>query len=315
MKFKSIFNLLLILLLTFSGYAQDINVFTITTRPIGIESEKTKGFVSLSNIDHLNENPDSLALPDLKGANGKKNEKFNRIELFSKYRNRFFSRTNISESDKIFIYSYSKDILVSIPVNELKVVAWLNAYTSPKECPCPEYYYQIGFEMATHYLTGLEHNYTNTFVYVGKENPFVRNQVKPIDWQKIDCTLFPSKLITLEINFNFGNNDYEYDLGRCYKFENQKYQFFIQKLIKKDWQFGLRLLVVNRKTQENIFEKLYYSGESSSFAGIENQWVGNLFKNKPMAIFGFQWHSFGCPIIDFIDSAEKPLTVNCDNRH
>jgi hypothetical protein len=299
----------------FTVFAQEINVFTLTMRPVGEETSKVNGFVSLSDIDRLSEHPDSLALPDFNNNEAEGYEKYSHIELGSKYRTRFLSRTNISETDKVFIYSYSKDTIVSIPVGNLKVVAWLNAYTSPEECPCPEYYYQIGFEIESKFLTGFENHFVNTLVFVGKKNPFVRNQVKPVVWQKIDSTEFPSNLISTEVNFNFGNDDYEHQIGMSYKFENQHYQFYIQELIKKDWQFGLRLLVVDQKTKEKIDERLYHSGESSSFAPLDNQWVGYLFKNKPMVIFGFKLISFGCPSITLLGSNEKQIVINCDNRH
>lgn len=315
MKYKDIFTLLFILLVTLSTYAQELIVFTITTRPVGLESKEANGFVSLSDIDHLSEHPDSLAIPNISYNDSNKYDKLNYIELSSQYRTRFFSRTNIDEKDKIFIYSYSEDILVTIPVCNLKVVAWLNAYTSPEECPCPEYYYQIGFEIEKKFLAGFENHYTNTLVFVGYKNPFVRNQVKPVVWQEIDSSEFPANLITKEVNFNFGNNDFEYDLGQAYKFENEKYQFFIQKLIKNNQQFGLRLLVSDSINQDKIFEELYFSGESSSFAGLNNQWIGRLFKNEPMVIFGFRWHSFGCPPITFIDPNKESIFIKCDNRH
>lgn len=315
MKYKSIFILLFIPLATLSTYAQQLNIFTITTRPVGLESKETNGFVSLSDIDRLSEHPDSLAIPDLSNIEKAKYEKFNHIRLTSNYRTRFLSRTNISETDKVFIYSYSEDVLVTIPVNDLKVVAWLNAYTSPEECPCPEYYYQIGFEIEKKFLTDFENNYTNTLVFVGNKNPFARNQLKQIVWQEIDSLKFPSSLITKEVNFNFGNNDFEYDSGKAYKFESEKYHLFIQKLIKDKRQFGLRLLVTDPTNEKKAFEGLYFSGESSSFAGLNNQWFGHLFKDEPVVIFGFQWHSFGCPSITFIDPDKKGITINCDNRH
>jgi len=309
MKVKNIFIIFSFFFLTFNVNAQDLNIFTL------IERSKEAVFVSLSDIDRLSEHPDSLSIPDLSYIEKENYEEFNYIKLSSEYRARFLLRTKISETDKIFIYSYLKDTLVSIPINELKAVAWLNGYTNPAECPCPDYYYQIGFELDNRFLKGFESNYTNTLVFIGQKNPFVKNQVEQVVWQKIDSTEFPAKSITLEVNYNFGNKDFEYEYGESYKFENKEYQFFIRRLNKKNEQFGLRLLVIDQKTKENIFEKLYYSGESASFAPIDNQWVGYLFKNKPIVIFGFQYHSFGCPIIDFVDSDEKGIRINCDNRH
>lgn len=315
MKLKTTLILLLVLVLKLNLNAQEINIFTLQTRPVGAESRESNGFVSLSDIDHLSEHPDSLALPDLDNIDTDGYEKFSYIKLGAEYRDRFFSRTNISETDKVFIYSYSENIIVSIPVSDLKVVAWLNAYTMPRECPCPEYYYQIGFEIENKFLKGYENHYTNTFVFVGSKNPFVRNQVKPVVWQKIDSTEFPSSLISTEIKSNYGNADYESNLGACYKFEKDNYLFFIQKLIDTDSQFGLRLLVLDRKANKKIYEKIFYRNEGTSFAPLNNQWVGYLFKNNPMVIFGFQYHSFWCPVIDFLDSDKKEIRINCDNRH
>jgi hypothetical protein len=136
--------------------------------------------VSLSDIDRLSEHPDSLTIPDLTNIENEKYERFSYVRLTSSYRARFLSRTHIAETDKVFVYSYAEDILVSIPVSDLKVVAWLDAYTSPEECPCPEYYYQIGFEIEDKFLTGFENYFENTLVHVGKNNPFVRGQVNPI---------------------------------------------------------------------------------------------------------------------------------------
>lgn len=315
MKVNNSLILLSLFLMTLNINAQDLNIFTLIAR------SKEATFVSLSDIDRpkkpldAEEQLDALSLQEITDIAKNNNDDFNYVKLSPEYRTQFLSRTNIAETDKIFIYSYLRDTLVSLPINALNAVAWLNGYTNSEECPCPDYYYQIGFEIDNNFLKGFEDHYANTLVFIGKRNPFVRNQVEPIIWQKIDSTEFPGKAITLEVNYNFGNNDFEYELGQSYKFENEKFQIFIQKLLKKDSQFGLRLLAINKKTKENIFEKLYYSGESASFAPLDYQWIGNLFRNKPMVIFGFQWHSFGCPIIDFIDADKKEIPINCDNRH
>lgn len=309
MNIKNTLILFSLILLTFIMNAQDLKVFSL------LERSKETVFVSVSDIDHLSEHPDSLSLPDLSDIEKENHKDFNYVKLSSEHRARLLYRTEISETDRIFIYSYLNDTLISIPIKNLNAVAWLNGYTNPAECLCPEYYYQLGFEMDNRLLKDFESDYTNTLVYIGKQNPFVRNQAEPIIWQEIDNTEFPTNSIGLEVNRNFGNNDFEYELGQAYKFEYKKHQVFIQKLLKKNEQFGLRLLILNKETKEKRFEKLYYSGESDSFAPLNYQWIGKLFKNKPMAIFGFQWHTFGCPIIDFIDFEEKPVVINCDNRH
>lgn len=302
-----------IFLMTLNINAQDLNIFTL------IDRSKEATFVSLSDIDRpeepldAEEQIDALSRQEITDIAKNNNDDFNYVKLSPEYRTQFLSRTNIAETDKIFIYSYLRDTLVSLPINSLNAVAWLNGYINSEECPCPDYYYQIGFEIDNSFLKGFEDHYENTLVFIGKRNPFVRNQIEPIIWQKIDHTEFPTQSINLDIEY--GSVNFEYDLGDAYKFENKKYDIYIQKLNKKNDQFGLRLVVLDKKTKENIFEKLYYSGESASFAYLNYQWVGYLFKNQPMVIFGFQWHSFDCPIIDFIDADKKEIPINCDNRH
>ncbi|MCA1751402.1 MAG: hypothetical protein LC670_06345, partial [Flavobacteriales bacterium] len=66
---------------------------------------------------------------------------------------------------------------------------------------------------------------------------------------------------------------------------------------------------------ERMFQTTYYSGESRSFAPLDNQWTGKLFKNQPQVIFGFSYHSFGCPRITFLHPDKEKININCDNRH
>ena len=134
---------------------QDLELFTLETRPI---EHRDRGFVSLSDIFPLGTDNSSFTLPSF-DTNDYHYEKYSYNVLDSIYRNQFLKKTNISEKDKVFIYSYSKDILIEVQVSELKVVAWLNAYTSSSECPCPLNYYQIGLEIKKIYLMSLK-NFT-----------------------------------------------------------------------------------------------------------------------------------------------------------
>jgi hypothetical protein len=60
---------------------------------------------------------------------------------------------------------------------------------------------------------------------------------------------------------------------------------------------------------------LNFGISNPNYADLKGQWMGKLFKNKPEVIFGFEWVSFGCPGIIYINSRDKYIQINCDNRH
>lgn len=288
--------------------AQDFALFQLSL----IEYDNdTKAFVSLSDIDRLSENIDSLAIPDLSERSQEDAKQFEYFKLNSKYRNQFLLRTTISETDNVYIYSFEKNILISFPVKNLNVVACLNVYGA--DWPYRQDEFMIGFEVDKKYLTGFEEYFVNTFVYIGKKSPFVLNQLKPVVWKKIDSKDFPSEqLIAYDTSY----------AGKCiigdtYCYESNGLQYFIQDMVRlsDNWNAVKRLLVIEIKTKRTVCEKIYYSGESASFAPLDNQWTGKLFRNKPAVIFGFQYVSFGCPFITFLSPSEKDIYINCDNRH
>lgn len=295
-----------LLVLSSQGYAQDLNIFDI----------QPGGFVSLSDVDVWKGIDHSTILPVLQGREqGTGYAEKGYLQISGKYRYNFLSRTNINESDTMFIYSYSKKLLLRIPISDLTALAILSPYIDSDNCPCSISYYQFGFVIDSSSVVNLEESYTNTFVYIGKLNPFLEDKLQQITWTDISYKEYPSHLITEEVNFNFGNNDFAFTTGACYKFQSHGLIYYIQKLMKDDYQFGLRLIVINQKTKDKKLEQLFFGGESASFASLKSQWTGNLFKDKPPVIFGFQSHSFGCPAIHFLDSEHKGITINCDNRH
>ena len=289
--------------------AQDLKIFNL--QYYEEDSTHSFSFISLSEIYPLSDNPDSLAIPDLREKENDEAPNFTYFKLDSTYRKRFLTATNISETDKVFIYDYSINALQTFTVKNLNVIACLNIYGA--DWPYSSHDYMIGFEINKKLLTGSDKFFTNSLAYVGKENPFVRGQVKPIIWKKVAPNDFPSKELP--------SYDTSY-AGKCvsgdvYKFEMEGLQYFVQDLVRlaDKWISVKRLIVMDLKTKETVCEKLFYSGESASFAPFDNQWTGKLFKNKPPVIFGFHWVSFGCPSITFLNPTESNIYINCDNRH
>lgn len=305
--------LLIFLLIAVNGLtnliAQDLKVFDLTYYEK--DSTQSIAFISLSDIYPLSEHQDSLAIPDLTDKSVEEANQFEYFKLSARYRQQFLNQTKISETDKVFIYSYSKNKLISFPVSNLNVIACLNIYGA--EWPYSQFDFMIGFEIDKKYLTDYEKYYVNTFVCIGKKSPFVMNQLRPIVWQQIDPKEFPSKE-PISYDTSYAGKSLP---GDTYKYEKDGLTYYVQELVRisDNWTSVKCLLVIDAKTKKTICEKIYYSGESASFAPLDNQWTGMLFKNKPPVIFGFHYVSFGCPSITFLNSTEKDIYINCDNRH
>lgn len=273
------------------------------------------GFTSLSDNYPLSEHPDSLAIPDLYTIEG--DEYF---KLASKYRKRFLTKTKISETDTVFVYNYYSNTLVSFKVKNLAVVACLNIYANENDKPYSQDDYMFGFEIDKNVLKDFGINFYQTLIYVGKENPFVQGQLKPIAWKKIEQADFPSKPISTKNTLLLRT----YQKGNTYKYEATNFEYFTQDLLKDNSISGRRLLVIDGNTKETVHDIFYFNSEGTGLAPLNlttdndknyNQWTGGLFKNKPPVIFGFEFISFGCPSITFLKKSVGAVGINCDNRH
>lgn len=305
-------------------YVKDVDLFWI--RDLEENVKEKVGFISLSDLYPLNEHPDSLAIPSPGNID---NQNLQYFKLNSTYRARFLSKSKISETDSIFIYDYSTDALLSFSIKNLNVVAYLNMYMDVDECPCSQYDYMIGFEIAKSNLTGLGKHYRDALVFIGKENPFVQGQIRPIVWQKINAVDFSSKksnLVNAQKQYKYGDAV----KGQAYSYDTEIYQVFIQDYTEPNNPAQIRvryLLIIDKQsgnvTNETMFSDsegtsvtpLNYGIDNPNYADLKEQWMGKILKDKPEVIFGFEWVSFGCPTILYANSKDKYIQINCDNRH
>ncbi len=305
-------------------YTKELDLFWI--RDLEENANKKVGFISLSDIYPLSEHPDSLAIPNLENADKNSLQYF---KLNASYRKRFLLKTNISETDSLFIYDYSTDILLSFPVKQLNAVAYLNDYMDIKDCPCSQSDYMIGFEVTKNYLIELGKYFSKALVFIGKENPFMHGQMKAIVWQKIKAEKFPlgkSNLTKRQKEYKHKNTI----KGQAYLYETKTHQIFIQDYTEPNNLIQVQdrhLIIIDKQSGNVVNETMFNNSEGTSVTplnfGINNanypdlkeQWIGKLFKDKPEVIFGFEWVSFGCPSIIFVNSQNKYVQINCDNRH
>ena len=310
--------------------AQDLTVFNLDDLE-GWNIEKNVGFISLSEVYARTDTNALFVIPDRSKMT---NEEIQYFELNAEYRKKFLAQTPFSETDTVFIYDYATDVLTSFRVKDLKIVACLNPYMRPDDChnrnyPCTEYDYMIGFEINKKFLNGFSPYYRNTLVYVGKENPFVRGQLKPIIWGKTNINDFPKTNIFDTIVPDYVNI---YSKDDVYVYKTDEFHFFIQNLTYR-WNSddnvsieARHLVVVDVKSGVVVAERVVGLGEGRSpvplnfvSEGYDDvqifQWTGYLFRNEPQIVFEFEYNSFGCMCIIVLSVEKKDICISCDNRH
>ena len=297
-----------------------------------INKNKEIGFISFSDQYQTNEHRDSLAIqtnmdPEYTGEPYFKEEY---IVLDQKHRSLFLKQLKISENDSLFIYHYQKDKFLSFKIKNLKVVACVNVYAQGAQNE-PDFKgftqndYMIGFEIDPIYMKQFGENYYQSFVSVGKSNPFLKNQVKPLVWKRVKVEEFPkglSRSNDLICSRRVHSSD------STYASINQNYSYYVKDIYTNNGNYTStlrRLIVIENQSKEIVLDELFEDGESDSptplngmnfeSASTPQQWSGKLFKNKPPVVFGFNYSSFGCPHISILDLSENSIYLNCDNRH
>lgn len=285
--------------------------------PVQFQDNSSFGFIPLTEAYSWSEHPDSLAIEN-DFLNKSTYENDNLHVLKSIFKIRFFQRSGITESDQVFIYSITKDALISYPVSALELVAFVNPYGAQGNLT--QYDYMIGFKIKDSKLTG---NYLQNLVYIGKESPFILGKLKAIEWEKIESA-------PLSLDFL---NDFElsilknYSATITYTFEYNDLSIQIQNLesANENIPSARQLIITSSTTKQLLFTKIYRDTEGADLAplnGVEEsynelpaQYAGSLFKGKPDVIFGFLSMSFGCPGIDFMAMNAPSIYIRCDNRH
>lgn len=254
------------------------------------DGDDKTAFVNLSESYFKNEQTDFLIQSQENGTDT--------IELNSNQKLKFLNTIGAKELDSVFIYEMETDSIQIYPIKDLPVIACIDVYGSG---------YEFGLDLGKNYQGSY-----NNYAYVGNRNPFKRGGLKPIIWKKIDKSTVYSKFGKLE-NSAF-LSELKFQKSYFYSQKNMDYYLFDER----------RVVVINRDNQEIAFDKTYSDGEGVSITLLKkendtitnpSQWTGMLFTDKPPVIVGFQYFSFGCEIIDFLNESELPISVLCDNRH
>ena len=309
-----------------SHSTQKLDIFTLDYIEY-LENESAFYFTSLSEnitFDNYDENgevilPRNLQLiPDTVG-----NYKKDIYILNKEYRQRFMEATGIAETDTYYLYDYQNNQLTTYSISELEVIAIIDAY-SMDEKPCKfEDYYQFGFRLTSSQLPkALDPDSYQTLVYIGKENPFALQQLTALDWKKIDNEDFPI-ISGIETSSKFIQDSF----NKTYQAKANGWNYYVQDHFSQEIDINsayYRQVVIKDQGEAILFNSEYAFNDEIIPAFLNDQhpefqhkvqWSGKLFKNQPLVIFGFEWKSFGCPVIDYIDRSYKSLIIKCDNRH
>lgn len=230
----------------------------------------------------------------------------------------FLKMMTISSSDSLYLFNMQTDSVFKYTIDDLELVASVSPYeTGNNELTI--YDYQIGFSLGKTFKTG-----GYTLAYIGNESPFQNKKIETIDWQSTTNAEFTKKFISAknvpEVRKNWFNGFEPY---QTFKYSNSFADFYIQELYKNEQYQHRYLIIVNKETNNIIFEEPQISTEGTYEADLftENadfgsgQWTGAIFKNKPPIIYGFTTYSFGCASIKFLGENELEIPIRCDNRH
>lgn len=239
------------------------------------------------------------------------------IKLNPNQRKKLINGLKISESDKVFVYLIRYDTILSFNIKDLPAIACVNIYGSDNYSNLEDAY-EFGFDLDEKIRD------SDNFVYIGQKNPFQTGMLESIVWKRIDGRDFPKKFSTDIIDDSRRRWFNGIETGQSYIFSANNLDYFIQYLIKDGKLKHRYVVVVDSKTKNIIYENVQIDSEGTYLIPLitedskeqyYSQWTGKLFINKPVIMFGFLGHNFGCPSIAVLDETEPPIPILCDNRH
>lgn len=230
--------------------------------------------------------------------------------LNTKNRKTFFEAANLSETDTLYYYIFGQESIIKYTLSSLDLSAFLSPYEEPYNDVRS---YFIGFNIPE------SQHYDHSLVFIGKQNPFVIGAIEPIIWSKINRSEFPNiecRYDTLDIATEYVDTPFA-NLA----FEAKGLQYYLC-IVDASGQNN-HLVVIDSTSNEIVFDRVFTLIEEDymplDIIGNKKyhypQWTGKLFKNMPIALYGFTPSMFGCPEIQFIDKNTEDILINCDNRH
>ena len=299
--------------LSYSYVQSDIKLYYASSSYKENDGKTRTAFLNLSETYFYNKNGNRNKTSILTESDLTKDT----IRLNQNQKKKLITELKISESDKVFIYLMKNDSILSFNIKDLPAIACLNIYDSGNYGNLEDAY-EFGFDL------GEKIKDSDNFVYIGKANPFQTGKLESIAWKKIKNQEFPKKFSSniIDDRRRWWFNGIE--TGQSYKFSTNNLDYYIQNLNKDEKLEHRYMIVIDSKTKKIIYENVQIDSESTYLIPLKtenskelyySQWTGELFKNKPVVMFGFLGFNFGCPSITVLDETEPTIPILCDNRH
>jgi hypothetical protein len=308
------FILLLNSCLSIAAYSQLPQVFPVRIEKI--ETNKYFRYVSLSNTYRASEDPDSVIIPSQFIGN-EMDTVYEYIVLDSNFRAVFLQRSHLSESSFLYLYNYQTNKLIKKSVKDLKLIAVLSIYGTAYDNSVGEWDYHVGFEIDE--LPEDSRKYDYSLAYFGSENPFSLQPSQAMSWQEADA-----ESDSLLLDFLLQDSLQGIVFNSYFTFENKYWKYYLLEYAKHP-RHARKIIAFNKDEKNWVLNHNFLEGESATQAplngiGLNNyaeifQWTGQIFKNLPVLVFGFQFHSFGCPAFFTVETATRRIPLLCDNRH
>ncbi|MGB0524364.1 MAG: hypothetical protein ACPGJS_15445 [Flammeovirgaceae bacterium] len=238
----------------------------------------------------------------------------------------FLNGLGISEANQLFIYNFALDSIYTYQVKDLPLMATVEWYhKGDKDVEAMNY--QLGLKLPDDYL-GNQHGANSlNLVYIGSKNIFQTGHVKPMIWERISQEALPEQ-------FNFDllpKNLMKLLTGsdHVFAFSTDQLDFYAQRL-QREVHGKVRIdayyfMAFDADKQIVFHERVPYrngswpttltiKGEKKQDT-IQWQWVGKLFKGKPTMIYSLAQEGYACRPVTFLDPAEPPIRILCDNRN
>ncbi|MGJ8684394.1 MAG: SH3 domain-containing protein [Nonlabens sp.] len=291
-------------------YVNDLSIMTVNGYEIG--DHDIAAFISLTDGYWNNRFPKVLA--EYENENNKNQDSKELVYyLKGKERTQFLSNREIKETDNLYIYNYLNDNLKVVEVKDVPLLSHESIYGGPD--------YLTGFDVQGIIDTSTN-SYYNSFAHIGTTNPFKEAGISAIEWKKTDIEKMPK--VELEYGNFYKSKNYEVLLAYHDIIDENNYYYMRASFDNKEYIVDYIIVIAKSgkllyKTEigdsEGYSPSIYLSDNLQTSSTEPVHYSGLLFENKPPVIFGLYYTSFGCPFIDFLDSKELPVYIQCDNRH
>ncbi len=158
----------------------NFNIYSISLISSAQKDALADVFISVSDIYT---EPHSIQEEVFKNQKNASYEEMQYLELDPQHRKKMLDGLHLTENDSLYLYNYEFNKLQKLPLNKLKAVAYLDAYSMEGNEVDPASY-MVGFQLAAQQNNDIYDQYNNAVAYFGNKNPFVEGKMKPFAWKK-----------------------------------------------------------------------------------------------------------------------------------